>query len=113
MLMHRTVAHTFSRDDIVDLPEQANLRMEPFTPLSERIALGQADLVTGLRNLKQSLPGEEFDRYIESLIALRLRDGVLWLITDREMHRSIVERNFLALIKTAFSVQKVRVISQA
>ena len=92
------------------MPVTASLQTEPFTPLSVRIGLTQPELVQGLVTLKQGIGQERFDQYIESLISLRLREGTLWLVTKRAMHRSLLERDFLPQIKQAFGAGAVRII---
>ncbi|HWQ61612.1 MAG TPA: DnaA N-terminal domain-containing protein [Negativicutes bacterium] len=113
MLMHRNMAYSICKAEEETVPASSTLKVEPFIPLSQRVAAGQNDLHAGLQKLRQSLPQAEFDKYIESLVALRLQGGTLWLVTDRAMHRSIIERSFLDPIRTAFGVHSVRVLSQA
>lgn len=111
MLMHRNMNPMEGWDDGCTRPN--SLKVEVFTPLSQRIAQSQYELVAGIEKLRQMMDVADFDRYIESLVALRQKEDSVWLITDREMHRSLLERDFVPHIKRAFSVSHVRVISQA
>ncbi|HMM23048.1 MAG TPA: hypothetical protein PKA10_20255 [Selenomonadales bacterium] len=113
MLMQRNLEPVEERDKTYAVSVSALLKREAFTPLSRRIAPGQSELSAGLDTLKGLLGAADFDRYIESLISLRLQDQALWLITDRAMHRSILERRFIPQLKTAFGVSRVRIISQS
>ena len=112
MLMHRNLGKIADKDELDIMPAPSSLKEEKFTPLSQRIAADQNELSAGLGKLKAALSADDFDRYIESLISLRLHGQVLWLITDRAMHRSILERKFISQLKNAFDVSHVRVISQ-
>ena len=70
-------------------------------------------LQSGLAALKELVGEEDFGKYIETLVGLR-RDGEsLRIITDKELHRSLLERNFIVSLKQAFGVSEVQIISQA
>lgn len=112
MFMNRSANLPEGREEPFMMPAAASLQVEPFTPLSARVASGQPELVSGLKELQQGLGQEHFDRYIESLVSLRLQEGTLWLVTRRAMHRSLLERDFLPQLKQAFRAGGVRIISQ-
>jgi chromosomal replication initiation ATPase DnaA len=88
------------------------LRWEPFTPLVDRIAQEAPELAAGLQKLKEHMLPAEFEKYINSLINLKQGNGMLLLITKKEMYRSIIESKFLPVIRSSFGVDKVRIISQ-
>ncbi len=88
------------------------LKWEPFTPLVERIAKESPELLAGLHNLREQMLPAEFEKYINSLISLKKGNGMLLLITKKEMYRSIIESRFLPLIGSSFGVGRVRIISQ-
>jgi chromosomal replication initiation ATPase DnaA len=88
------------------------LKWEPFTPLVDRIAQEAPELTAGLQKLKEHMLPAEFEKYINSLINLKQGNGMLLLITKKEMYRSIIESKFLPVIRSSFGVDKVRIISQ-
>lgn len=114
MLMHRDLNAPGGEDNNPILVAAPFLKTETFTPLSQRLDPGQPVISEGLKRLKKLLSTADFERYIESLIALRLQEETVWLITDREMHRSLLERDFLPQLRAAFGVKGIRVlVSQA
>ncbi len=82
----------------------------PLTPLTERIAENQPNLIPQLENLKLAMEEKTFTRYIEKLASLKLVENTLWLTTLDQMDRSILERNHLYHLKQAFDVKYVRII---
>jgi hypothetical protein len=90
----------------------SHLTMIPFTPLQERVALENPELMPGLDQLKVFMGAPDFDKYINSLHSLRRVDGLLLLITGKTMYYSIIESKFLPMLKESFGVTKVRIISQ-
>ena len=112
MLLHRDMQPS-EIEECFAVMSSPGLHMEKFTPLSVRLASTQPELQSGLAMLKELIGEEEFGKYIETLVGMR-RDGeVLRIITDKELHRSLLERNFITSLKQAFGVSKVRIISQA
>lgn len=88
------------------------LKWEPFTPLVERIAKEAPELAAGLHRLQENMLPAEFEKYINSLLNLKQGNGMLLLITKKEMYRSIIESKFLPVIRSSFGVDRVRIISQ-
>lgn len=88
------------------------LSWEPFTPLVERVAVEAPELAAGLHRLQENMLPAEFEKYINSLLNLKQGNGMLLLITKKEMYRSIIESKFLSVIRSSFGVDKVRIISQ-
>ena len=88
------------------------LKWEPFTPLLERIPQEAPELVVGLHRLKEHMLPAEFEKYINSLINIKQGNGMLLLITKKEMYRSIIESKFLPAIRASFGVDNVRIMSQ-
>ena len=87
-------------------------RWEPLTPLTERIRVEAPALLPGLQQLQQKMTPADFAEYILPLAGLRQNNSLLLVITRKEMHRSIIERNFLTIIKESFAAANVRIISQ-
>ena len=90
----------------------SHLTMVPFTPLRERLAAEAPELVVGLDRLQLLIGEADFQKYINSLIALKKSGDLLLLITGKTMYYSIIESKFIPMLKESFSVTKVRVISQ-
>jgi chromosomal replication initiation ATPase DnaA len=88
------------------------LKWEPFTPLVERMEQESPELLAGLHALKEQMLPAEFEKYINSLIRIRKGNGMLLLITKKEMYRSIIESRFVPLIRSSFGVDRVQIISQ-
>jgi hypothetical protein len=80
------------------------------TPLTERIAENQPHLISKLEKLKSMMEEKAFIQCIERLTSLKLIDNTLWLTTNYQMDRSILERNHLWQLKQAFDVKYVRII---
>lgn len=87
-------------------------RLETFSPLSQRVVKDNPDFEQKLFRLKELMGEKPFEDYIENLISLKKEGSTLWLITNREMTRSILERNHLSQIRSAFDVEGVRIITQ-
>ena len=112
MLLHRDMQPS-EIEECFAVMSSPGLHMEKFTPLSVRLASTQQGLQSGLAALKELVGEEDFGKYIETLVGLR-RDGEsLRIITDKELHRSLLERNFIVSLKQAFGVSEVQIISQA
>ena len=112
MLLHRDMQSLETEENLAVMISPG-LHMEIFTPLSARLASAQPELQPGLAALKELVGEEDFGKYIETLVGMR-RDGeALRIITDKELHRSLLERNFIASLKQAFGVSEVQIISQA
>lgn len=112
MLLHRDM-QPLEVEEYLAVMSSPGLYMEKFSPLSVRLASVQPELQSGLATLKEMIGEEEFGKYIETLLGMR-RDGeVLRIITDKELHRSLLERNYIPSLKQAFGVSEVRIISQA
>ena len=89
----------------------AKLTAEPFTPLSARLKSGNTEVAGALERLKSMLSAQEFDQYIESLLNVSIDGKTVWMITDSSMQRSIMERNLITSIKTAFHAENVRILA--
>lgn len=84
----------------------------PFTPLADRIAEEAPELSAPLAELRTAIGADNFEKYINSLTALRRVDNQLLLITKREMYRTIINSQFLPALKHCFSVQFIRIVNQ-
>lgn len=113
MLLHRAHLRAAEQEEPWNTMISPALRIEGFRPLSVRIRTGQAELCANLEKLKDLIGEADFDQYIESILSLRRHDRSLWVVTDHEMHRSLLERNFIRQIQQAFDVDSVRIMSQA
>lgn len=83
-----------------------------FTPLQERLAVENPELLVGMDQLKSLIGEHDFEKYINSLISLKRSGDLLLLITGKTMYYSIIESKFIPMLKESFNVTKVRVISQ-
>ena len=89
----------------------ANIRYTvPLTPLEERIEAEAAHLSIPLAVLRQRIGNAEFDKYINSLVALRKVEDQLLLLTKQEMYRSIIVSRYLPVLKECFGVSFIRVV---
>lgn len=84
----------------------------PFSPLEDRIAYEDPQLVAGLVKLRDLIGKSDFETYINSLVSLRKVNNQLLIITKREMYRSIIISRFIPAIKESFEVDFVRIVSQ-
>ncbi len=84
----------------------------PFTPLRERLAIEKPELLVGLDRLHSMMGEADFEKYINSLNSLKKSDDLLLLITRKTMHYSIIQQQFISMLKESFDVKSVRVISQ-
>lgn len=88
------------------------LHHEDFTPLTERIAKEKPELMDGLNKLRELMGGENFELLINSLHKLVKRDeNMMMLMAPTLVHRSLIERDCIPMIKEAFGVKIVRVIA--
>jgi hypothetical protein len=112
MLMYRD-KHVGEQREEVSVMVSQGLYVDQFLPLSERLPAGQQELRIGLNKLASMIGEAEFDQYIETLVSLRRQGDSLFVVTDREFHRSLLVRNFLTQMKQAFGVEHLQVVSQA
>lgn len=86
---------------------------EAFTPLSQRLEKEKVDLIKGLEQLKELIGESNFNQHIETLLSIKKFESTLLVITERELQRSLLLRDFISQIQQAFQVEKVQIISQA
>jgi|GEM_PF-976529 hypothetical protein len=113
MLIHRTQGQFLKESGVPMMGVSANRYQMAFEPLSQRIAVEMPGLSSQLENLKGDVGVDDFEKYFESLLSLKKIQDTLWIVTDREFHRSLLLRNFLPQLKKAFTVEKVQILSQA
>lgn len=89
-----------------------NLYEVVFQPITERSEYQTEPIKTKLAELKMAMGEEYFNKYIESLIKITYTETVLWMITGREINRTIIEGKYLPLIKEVFGVSSIRIFSQ-
>lgn len=83
-----------------------------FRPLLERPEYQVEPVRSKLLQLKEDMGEEDFDKYISPLLRVTYNGQALWLITGREMHRTMIEGRYLPVIAKAFGVKNIRVFSQ-
>lgn len=84
-----------------------------FTPVLDRPEYQGEPIHSKLLALREAMGEEDFNAYINSLLRVTYNGQALWLITKKEMHRTIIEGKFLPLIAKTFEVNNIRVFSQA
>lgn len=83
-----------------------------FTPVLDREEYQGEPIHSKLLALKEALGEEDFNTYINSLLAVKYNGRDLWLITKSERNRTLIEGKFLPTIAKIFEVGAPRVISQ-
>ncbi len=83
-----------------------------FTSILDRPEYREEPIYGKLLTLKELMGEEDFNEYINSLLRITYNGQALWLITKKEMHRTIIEGRFIPLIAKAFDVRNIRVFSQ-
>ncbi len=86
--------------------------VEPFSPLLVRMRSEKPELVAGLEALRDLVGEEHFEKYFNSLQSLKKDEKNVMLITDNEMKRTAIERQYIGALQQAFAVQYVRVVCQ-
>lgn len=95
------------------MPEEIRSKVitEPFSPLEGRITIENPEMLPSLLKLKELIGVEAFDKHINTLQNIRRNATTVMLITDKELHRTNIEANYLLQIEQAFDVQFVRVVA--
>ena len=83
-----------------------------FTPVLERPEYQGVPLHSLLLELRDKMGQSDFDQYINSLISIKYNGTALWLITKSERNRTLIEGQFLPLLREVFQVAAPRIISQ-
>lgn len=96
-----------------DWCQNPHLRVEKRTPLDARIAAERPALSSGLKKLREALGEATYAQYIDSVRNLTKSGRTLLLVADGFRHRSLLEREFIPAIKTAFDVSTVRVVANS
>lgn len=94
-----------------DWCQNPHLHVEERTPLEARIAAERPALVPGLKKLQATLGESKYTQYIDSLRNLTQSGKTLLMVADGFQHRSLLEREFIPMIKAAFDVSTVRVVA--
>lgn len=87
------------------------LRGEQPRPISERLENRIGEVEEGLARLRETLGTDVFTRYIEPLTRITVSNRRALLIAPTEMHRSLLEREFVPQILSAFDVDIVRIVA--
>lgn len=88
------------------------LTREVFTSLSQRLTKEAPDLLPAFNALKASMDVNEFEKYFESLVRIRQNRDLLLVITDKPMHRSIIEGRYMKKLAKCFNAKIVRVLTR-
>lgn len=83
-----------------------------FTPVLERPEYQGEPLHSLLLELRDKMGQSDFDQYINSLTSIKYNGTALWLITKSERNRTLIEGQFLPLLRDVFKVAAPRIISQ-
>lgn len=84
-----------------------------FQPVMERPEYQTEPIYSKLTALQEAMGKEAFDTYINSLLRITYNGTALWLITKKEINRTILEGRYLGMIREVFAVQSVRIFTQA
>lgn len=87
-------------------------KMIPFTSLTSRLKEADSPFYENLVVLRSLMKADDFQEYIENLLSIKEMEGTLWLFTQKEIHRSLLERNYLEQIKQAFQKDRIRIVVQ-
>ena len=93
-----------------DWCHNSHLSTEKLTPLDERIALSRPFLSEGLKKLRDLLGTEKYEKYIGTLPNLTKNGHMVVVVAHNVMHRSMIERECIPHLKTAFGVSRVQVV---
>ena len=86
--------------------------VEPFSPLLARLKTEKPELAASFEALRDLIGVDDFEKYFNNLQSIKKADDTVMLITDREMNRTAIERQFIGAIRNVFSVTYVRVVCQ-
>ena len=86
--------------------------VEPFSPLLDRLKKEKPELAIEFEALRTLIGVDDFEKYFNNLQSIKKADETVMLITDREMNRTAIERQFLGAIRDTFAVKYVRVVCQ-
>lgn len=102
-----------NEENLATVPTEIRSRVitEPFSPLEERITKENPEMLPALLKLKELVGLEAFNKHINTLQNIRRNETTVMLITDKEIHRTNIEANYLPQIEEAFAVQFVRVVA--
>lgn len=84
----------------------------PFTPLVARLAEEKPQLLPGLERLQSGLGEKKFQKYINTIHNINLSGSHMLIVADTEFHRTMLERECLEEIRTAFQVDNIRIVAQ-
>lgn len=84
-----------------------------FQPVLERPEYQVEPIHSKLMALQAAMGNDAFEMYINSLLRITYNQNALWLITRREMNRTILEGKYSTMIKDIFGVTSLRIFTQA
>lgn len=94
----------------VEYPEA--LYTEKFTPMIDRLEKESPELLDGFHMIFKEVGPEIFQRYFNQLVNIKRAEHRMIITTKNLMHRSILEKFYISLIKEAFQVTNLRIIAQ-
>ncbi len=83
-----------------------------FTPMIDRIETEKPELLSGFHNIFKAVEPEIFQNYFNQLVDIKVSDDKMMIITKNLIQKSILERDYIEIIKEAFEVKHVRIIAQ-
>lgn len=86
--------------------------VEKFTPLIERIEANKPKLLEPLKNLRNEIGEDDFEKYFNTLLDIKKFENKMMITTDRNINRSIITRQFMNNIHRCFDVDSVRIVVQ-
>lgn len=90
-----------------------NLYEVVFSPIMERAEYQKEPIRSKLEQLKELMGEDDFEQYINTLLKITYNGSALWLITRKELHRTIIEGKFIGHIVKAFGTNNVRIFTQS
>lgn len=92
--------------------QDLHLRSEIARPLSERLETRLGAVELGLQRLRRSMGETDFIRLIEPLERITVSGKRALIITRTDLERSLLERDFIPQILSAFELENVRIVAR-
>lgn len=89
-----------------------NFEMVEFSTLEERVGKTKPELLLCLSALKEQVGAENFEKYFNTAHTLNTDGRHLLLVSDTEMKKTLIEKEFLPALKEAFGVENIRVVGK-
>lgn len=111
MKNNKTIVYNDEGREIL-LESSDYINTEKFTPLSIRIEKNKPYLIEPLKKLKNHIGDNDFEKYFNTLLDIKVHEKYMIISTDKNINRTIIIDKFMSEIKDIFDVDKVRVIVQ-